>query len=276
MNEYAFGLHYASGTDALFLSEEKFRFTPNGRQAYQWNHLGEGHRESALIEAAERADEKLRPTAKAILALLRGSWVHQFHNTSETARFKEKWSVNDRWALKEDAGNLGAYLLRQKEDFPSSYRRIVGYCRQVLPFFDDFVLVPERGYVLLQWRETKSDLVFDTYGMMRLIALLTLLCQPEEEFPNMLLLDEPELGLHPSAIELVGALLEEVSTHTQIILATQSSFLLNEFEPGQVTVVERKGRESTFKQLATEELVGWLDEYSLADLWWKNVLGGKP
>jgi predicted ATPase len=280
-NEYAFGLHYASGTDSLFFSEEKYRFTPHYRQdPYPWNDLGAGHKESAPIEAAENADDHLRPTARTILGLLRGCWVHQFHNTSDTARFKEMWAVSDKWNLKEDAGNLGPFLLRQREEYPSSYNQIVSHCRRILPFFDDFVLVPERGSVLLQWRERNSDVIFDTSmasdGMMRVFALLALLCQPAENFPDVLLLDEPELGLHPAAIELVAGLLKSASTHTQIIAATQSAPLLNQFDPEEITVVERRGRESFCKKLNSQELEGWLEDYTLSDLLGKNIFGGRP
>lgn len=282
VNEYAFSLFHVAGRDEFIFSDERFRFTPANRtQPYRWNDLGSGHRESALIEAADSGPEQSRPTARAILALLRSFRIHQFHNTSDTARLKTSWLASDSLSLKEDAGNLAPFLLRLQREAPASYRQIVAHCRRLLPFFEDFVLVENReGRVLLQWKEFGSDMVFDTSvasdGMIRAFALLALLCQPPDDIHDVLFLDEPELGLHPTAIELVGALLQSVSAHAQVFVATQSPYMLNEFEPEQVTVIERRGRESTFKKLSSVELGEWLDDYSMADLWWKNILGGKP
>lgn len=281
ITEYAFTLFHVAGRDEFIFADERFRHTPINRpKPNEWTGLGSGHKESALIEAAEVGPEPSRATARTILGVLRGLRIHQFHNTSETARLKNSWLVNDSWSLKEDGGNLAPFLLRLREEAPENYRRIVAHCRQLLPFFDDFVLIEKQEKILLQWKELGSDMVFDTSvasdGMLRVLALLSLLCQPNESMQEMLFLDEPELGLHPSAIQLVGALLQVVSQSVQVFVATQSPYLLNEFETEQVTVLERRGRESDFKQLSSEELALWLDEYSLADLWWKNVLGGKP
>ena len=215
-----------------------------------------------------------------VVKFLREIAPYQFHNTSETSRFRLRWLTDDNDTLKADGGNLAPFLLRMREAASLHYRKVVDLCRQVLPFFDDFVLKPEGNYILLRWKERGSDLVLNASvasdGMLRVFALIALLCQPEDWFPSVLVLDEPELGLHPSAIEIVAGLIRSASTHTQIFAATQSTALLNEFEPEDIVVVERQGRESTFRRLRREDLAGWLEEYSLADLWWKNVLGGKP
>jgi predicted ATPase len=91
-----------------------------------------------------------------------------------------------------------------------------------------------------------------------------------------LILDEPELGLHPFAIEAVAGLIRSASKHVQVILATQSVSLIDRFEPEDIVVVERRGRESTFRRLKPSELDAWLDEYTLSELWEKNVIGGRP
>lgn len=275
-NEYAFELFHTPGRDEFVFSEEKFRFTRIGWPQNNWTDLGAGHKETRLAETADNGNV----TARVILSLLRGCWVHQFHNTSDSARFKEKWLVKDGWSLKEDAGNLAPFLLKMREGAPNNYRQVVAHCRRVLPFFDDFVLIPDNDYVLLQWKEKESDVIFDAAdasdGMLRVFALLALLCQPEDQFPEVLMLDEPELGLHPAAIELVAGLMKSASVHTQIIAATQSAPLLDQFAPEEVTVAERHGRETILKRLSSEALAGWLEEYTLADLWQKNVIGGRP
>jgi predicted ATPase len=150
----------------------------------------------------------------------------------------------------------------------------------ILPFFGDFEFQPVRGKLLLQWRERNSDLIFNASqaadGMLRAMALVTLLLQPEEDLPAVLILDEPELGLHPYAIEVIAGLIRTVSLHAQVIVATQSVSLIDRFEPEQIVVVDRSGRESVFQRLEAKGLDDWLDQYTLSELWEKNVIGGRP
>jgi predicted ATPase len=275
-NDYEFRLSYAAG-DALLYVEERYRFAPTDLATEAgWTELEPGHREAKLIHEAEWG----KPTARTILALLRNLRVFQFHNTSWTARIRTKWSEDDgRW-LKEDAANLGPFLYRLRNDEPRYYRRIVQTVRLILPFFADFELEPEHGKILLRWLERDSDVVFSAAqaadGMLRAMALVALLLQPERDLPNVLILDEPELGLHPHAMNVIAGLVRSASTSVQVILATQSVALLNYFEPEEVVVVDRVGRESKFHRLDTASLGEWLEEYSLAELWEKNVLGGRP
>jgi len=150
----------------------------------------------------------------------------------------------------------------------------------ILPFFAEFELYPEFDTVLLRWREIGSDQVFDVSqasdGMLRAMALVALLQQPERDLPAMLILDEPELGLHPYAIEVLASLVRSASKHVQVIIATQSVSLVDRFEPDDVVVTNRIGRETSFKRLRNVELKEWLDSYTLSELWEKNVLGGRP
>ena len=191
-----------------------------------------------------------------------------------------KWRMSDNISLKEDAANIAPVLLRLKRRDSKCYGRIVDTVRLILPFFSDFELEPENGHLLLAWRERNSDEVFNVSqasdGMLRVIALITLLLQPEESLPDMVILDEPELGLHPYAIEVVAGLIRAVSTKTQVIVATQSAAFVDCFEPEDVVVVERQGRNSVFRRLNVDALSAWLKDYSLSELWEKNVLGGRP
>jgi predicted ATPase len=155
--------------------------------------------------------------------------------------------------------------------------------QQIAPWFDDFVIAPlklNETNVLLNWRERNSDVAFGTHqlsdGTLRAMALITLLLQPEVNLPDLIIIDEPELGLHPYAINVLAALMKQAAHHCQIVIATQSVPLLNEFHAGDVVVVERDARKSTFERLQPEKLKEWLDEYSLGELWEKNVLGGGP
>jgi predicted ATPase len=104
--------------------------------------------------------------------------------------------------------------------------------------------------------------------------LATLLLQPE--LPAVVLLDEPELGLHPAAITLLADLLSSASNRTQVMVATQSVTLVNQFDPEQVWAVDRADSQSVFRHLGGSDMSAWLDDYALGELWEKNVLGARP
>jgi predicted ATPase len=264
-NEYGFRLSHAAG-DALVFAEERLGRTD----------LGAGHREAKLIDEAEGGDL----TASAVLSVLRATVVYQFHNTASTARMRNKWSVEDSLRLKEDGANLASFLYRLRRDEERYYRRIVDTLRLMLPFFADFELQPEHDRLLLRWRERGSDIMFSAAqaadGMLRAMALTALLLQPEKDLPNVLILDEPELGLHPYAINIIAGLIRGAATHVQVVLATQSVSLIDHFSPEEIVVVERRGAESVFRRLDEADLRDWLAEYSISELWEKNVIGGRP
>jgi predicted ATPase len=275
-NEYYMRLVYAS-PDILMFADERYRFSDKTfPHAAEWKSLDSGHKESRLINNAEAGDT----TARVIRNLMRQCVVYQFHNTSETARIRQKWNRDDSRFLKEDAANLAPFLLRLHESEPDAYVRIVETIRQITPFFADFVLQPVANSLMLQWRERHTDMVFGPHqasdGMLREMALVSLLLQPEKDLPEVLILDEPELGLHPYAINVVAGLIRSVSNHVQVILATQSTSLIDQFLAEDIIVVERDERESRFRRLDSDKLEEWLDEYSVAELWQKNVLGGRP
>ena len=191
-----------------------------------------------------------------------------------------RWNVNDNRWLKEDAANLAPVLFRLRENEGPYYQRIIDTVRLMLPFFSDFELDPYHDSLLLQWRERNSDQVFSVSqaadGMLRVMALVTLLLQPKENLPDVLIMDEPELGLHPYAISILGGLIRSVATRIQVVVATQSTQLIDCFRPNDIVVVEREQRCSSFRRLDADKLSDWLRDYSLSELWEKNVLGGRP
>jgi predicted ATPase len=277
-NEYSFRLVYAAG-DTLIFADERIRFSREGRPPREWIELGAGHRETQL-EAYASSGQVGAGTAQVMAALLQKIKVYQFHNTSSTARMRGQWNKDDgRW-LKEDAANLAPFLYRLKHNEPGYYRRIMETTRLVLPFFLDYELEPEYGRLLLSWREEGTDAVFTAPqaadGMLRLMALVALLQQPEADLPNVLILDEPELGLHPYAVNVVAGLLQSAATQVQVVIATQSVSLIDRFDPESIVVVDRHARESRLRRLCRDDLKDWLEAYTLSELWEKNVLGGRP
>jgi predicted ATPase len=212
--------------------------------------------------------------------------VYHFHDTSETAPVRLPGLVIDNEYLRSDAGNLAAFLYRLQETQPDSYARIVAVVRLAAPFFGDFRLRVNPinpDYIALEWQQKDSDYPFLpsqlSDGTLRFICLATALLQPS--LPATILFDEPELGLHPFALVLLGRLLRGASqpwgTPTnQVIVSTQSALLLNEFTPDEVIIVERLEGQSAFRRLRSEDLSTWLEDYTLGELWQKNVFGGRP
>lgn len=278
-NDYYFRLFHAAG-DTLIFADERFRFSAGDRPTpAPWVEMGAGHRETHLWDFARSSEPSAR-TAKTIANLLCQCRVFQFHNTSFTARVRGRWDNDDNGYLREDAANLAPFLRRLRDNAHPCYQRIVDAIRQIVPFFLDFDLDADNGTVMLRWREEGSDVVFNASqasdGMLRAIALVTLLLQPADNLPATLILDEPELGLHPYAITVVAGLIRSVSKFAQILVATQSMTFIDHFAPEEIVVVERHGRETELKRLDSSKLGDWLQEYSIAELWEKNVLGGRP
>ncbi|HEX8320708.1 AAA family ATPase [Longimicrobium sp.] len=276
--EYGFRLSYAAQDTLIFAQEQITRSHEHERGCDDSRlSMGSGHRESHLIYAN---DIDIRHMTEGLQGFFADCLVYQFHNTSETARIRQRWSVTDNRSLKEDGANLAPFLLRILQQHPPHYQRITSTLRQIASYFADFVLEPEGDSVLLRWREIGSDIVFGPHqasdGTLRAMALIALLMQPTAEMPSIIILDEPELGLHPRAIAVLAGLLQAASLHRQVIVATQSSVLLDHFEPEQVIVGEREGSESVFRRLDRYKLESWLEEFTLSDLWDKNVLGGRP
>jgi predicted ATPase len=276
INEYRFRLGHAADDTLIFL-EERFRYSASNRVSRNpaWTDLGAGHRTPQLLKINQDSQ-----TQRVILQLLRGLAVYQFHDTSDHARIKQRWSLNNDRFLHGDAGNIAPFLLRLQRVHPQYYLRIVETIRQVAPFLDDFVLEPDFDNVLLRWREVGSDVVLGpnqaSDGSLRAISLITLLLQPPDSMPSMMVIDEPELGLHPFAVRVVAGLIRSLSLSRQCIVATQSPEFLDEFKADEVIVTERPGRSSKFRRLSDSELSRWLGEYSLSELWDMNVLGGRP
>ncbi len=273
LNEYQFSLMFAK-PDRLVFKEEKYRFIAHGITGEtNWRSCGTGHEEAKLPEVNNTS-------ATTIHHLLRQLIIYQFHNTSATAPLRLKWSSADgRW-LKQHGENLGSFLHRLQNEEKPYYQRIVKYIRLVLPFFEDFVLYEEFGQILLRWKEKGSIKIFNagqaSDGMLRTIALISLLAQNPKDLPAVLFLDEPELGLHPSAIDVLAGLIKAASAHCQVFIATQSISLVNDFELEDLVVIDRKGRHSEYTRPESEKLEAYLDAFSTGQIWEKNIIGGRP
>lgn len=208
------------------------------------------------------------------------SWkIYHFHDTSKYAPMRRHETIDDNEYLRFDAANIAPFLYDLKENDSNAYIQIVDSIRLVTPFFDDFILKPKKNEkVRLNWRQKGSDYPLKPQhlsdGTLRFICLTTALLQPRP--PSTIIIDEPELGLHPYAIEILAELIQAASEKTQLIVSTQSPALVDYFEPENIIVVNRKQGASTFERMKRQDLSEWLDNYSLGDLWRKNIVTGGP
>lgn len=215
-------------------------------------------------------------------SLLREFEVYHFHDTGDRSPMKGKCNIDDNITLKSNGSNIAAFLYYLKEKHPKHFMRIEKNVASVSPFFEAFNLIPSRlneHLIQLEWKQKGvTDSYFNAYqfsdGTLRFICLATLLLQPH--LPKTIIIDEPELGLHPVAINKLSALIKKASKEAQIIISTQSVSLVDNFDPEDIIVVDHKDNATVFSRLDSESLTNWLQDYSLGEIWEKNVIGGQP
>lgn len=271
-NKYRFTLR-AADDRSLFFAQESAPFD-GPRFGPITNDQGRGHTESGLIRKTG-----LSSSEQWVVETIRDWRVYHFHDTSPSAPVMGPCNIVDNDVLHGNAANLAAFLMRMAETHPDHYARIVETVRQVAPFFGAFVLKDVGGgQTQLLWKDRYSDLLYYPFqlsdGTLRYICLATVLLQPTPA--STLIIDEPELGLHPFAIKLLASLLHEAAQRGQLIVSTQSSLLLDELLPEQIIVANHRDGETILEQQEPERLKEWLQEYTLGQLWEKNELGGQP
>jgi predicted ATPase len=285
-SEYRGMMAFAS-PDRLIFTDEVVSFQRSPSEKPFARSLGSGHFESKLLELAQ--DPKgVGETARVFIERLRGLRVYHFHDTSDTAHIRVMQDLGKDRFLLSHGGNLATFLYLLSEQFPKHFTRIVETIRFAVPYFQEFILEPSRfhpGKIMLRWRDRSPENEFAAHqlsdGSLRAIALITTLLQPEELLPSVIIIDEPELGLHPGAVTLIGQLILAASENRQVIVATQSPRLLSQLRPEDVVVVEREEDragfgQSSFRRLSKDALGGWLDDYELGSLFEMNVTGGGP
>jgi predicted ATPase len=277
-NGYQFQLYPT--VDGKFVFRDEQTFFAGTMKAENWCSLGSGQMEAKIRDLALKESEAV---AQYCLNALSNLKLFHFHDTSDTARVKRLCSLHDSEYLRPNAENLAAFLYRLKNEDQDQYQEIIKVVRLVIPFFDDFVLIPQalsngEEQIRLLWRQKSSDYPLWpsqlSDGSLRFICLATALLQPQPL--DIIIIDEPELGLHPYAITLLGSLIRSASEYMQIIISTQSVALVNEFSIEDLVIVESEEGATIFKRLQPADFQTWLEEYSTGELWEKNVLGGRP
>jgi predicted ATPase len=262
----------ATASNTLFFTTE-----------HHWRHgLVFEHPLEKLVEGGHQETTLLGSSiSKEILQSFKSWKIYHFHDTGKASKVRLTGDIGDNAIFRPDGSNLAAVLYLLSRTQRDHYDRIVRTIRLAAPFFDDFTLRPDplnTDKIRLEWREKGSDAYFNAAslsdGTLRFMCLAVLLLQPEP--PSIVLIDEPELGLHPYAITLLADMLRGAAEKTQVIVSTQSAPLVNQFEPQHIVVADREDGQSVFRRLDRGELESWLDEYGMGDLWEKNVIGGRP
>lgn len=290
-------LHFGSKvtnsiTSEMYFGNNGYKFSLEPTQdnrlvfAYEnfwWNINGDHKIAGGNFESEAESQKKLTKIYDYTIPAMQ-SWItYHFHDTSETAAVKQLHNINDNAYLKHDCGNLAAFLYLLKEKYIKEYTKIVKTIKLAAPFFEDFALRPNpfnNDKIELEWKEKDSTSPFKAHylsdGTLRFICIVTVLMQPDEIMPETIIIDEPELGLHPYAINILASIIRSVAVRRQIIISTQSTDLLNGFEPEDIIVTDFIDGETRLKRLEHQPLQRWLDDYTLGELWHKNLLGGRP
>ena len=271
-NGYKFKLKPTQDNRMMFSSE-----------ALWWNQHGNWRPASGHFESYAEAQKGKTGIYQHVVPAMRSWRVYHFHDTGASAHVKQIHGINDNEYLRDDARNLAAFLYRLSKHHEPHYNRIVKSVQLVAPFFGDFHLRPSvdnKEKIQLEWTEEGQDVPFTASalsdGTLRFICLATVLLQPEEFMPATILIDEPELGLHPFAIAVLGSMMKSTAQQHQLIVSTQSVELVNEFDLEDLIVVDKKAGTSTFTRPSPALLGEWLSDYSLGEMWKKNLLGGRP
>ena len=296
--DYCHGYRFAlsrAANDRLYFSEEMIRPYPDKER---WLSLGNGHSESMLPTAARGEIPGVGITSPEIVAnQFRRFSVYHLHDTSDSSGFTKSWDASDSLRLRPDGGNLAPVLREMKRVAPDLLDRIQRQIARVLPVFEGFDIEEGYGRVTLRWKGKGWDGLFGSHltsgGSLRFFTLATLLNLPPEGAPkvtpegppevtpealrDVILLDEPELGLHPAAVSLVGSMIQSLAAEQQIIVATQSPLLVDAFGLDEVFVLDLEdGRTEVGSRLEPAEYKDWLDGFSAGEIWEKNLIGGRP
>lgn len=274
-NGYSFILQ-ATENGFFLINNEQRHYLPR-QNTKTTQHLGNGNFDAQLLIDSQSPMNPHQPSESWYTYNTMRSWqIYHFHDTSNTAAMRRYHNSENSQVLMPDAANIAPFLATLRRQHQQHYHEIIQAIRLILPFFDDFIFQPNQNNQLwLDWRQQgMSDFPMRprqlSDGSIRFICLATALLQPNP--PATIIIDEPELGLHPEAIDLLAELIHDAKQRSQLIIASQSASLLNYCQPRDIIVVNRVNGASTFGRLDASGLSAWLEDYSLGELWQKNVI----
>ena len=280
--QYAFRLRLTPD-DHFVVAEESLRGGESEDGAtLLWQARGNGSGETRITEIIRPDNEgEDQEAAQCFRAFAHDLGAYHFNDTSDYSVFNKLWDVNDWMRFRPDGGNLAAVLHAVSKYAPERYEQICRHIGRVIPGFRQFDIEERFGRVMVRWTPDGSEKRLGPHltsdGSLRFFALVTLLQLPREMLPRVIFLDEPELGLHPAGIDLVGGMIRSLSHHRQIVVATQSPRVVDGMGVEEIEVFEMKNRRTRLRAFGREEFRSWFEDgYSAGELWQKNLLGGHP
>ena len=259
--EYSLKLRYVPDDDQLVADKSHWRLLP-----------------TTVPVDKERSEKMLQQLDSRYGGFWESSPIFHFCSSAAEASVNKRWDVGDSYCLRPDGANLAPVLLSLRENDPVRYRYIVRQIQRVFPDFGGFVLEDEYGRVLLHWKHRFSDQVIGPYltsdGTRRFFFLVTLLNLPEDRWPPLLMIDEPETGLHPHAVELIAAMMRRVSYERQVLVATQSPVLVDAVIPEDAIFTTASRGAAQFARGPPEVWRRWQEGgCTLSDLWLSRPVG---
>ena len=202
--------------------------------------------------------------------------VHQalaemvFYNPS-VAKMREHQDIDSGDRLTRDASNLASVLRAMAQSRPDSMKVVIAFLHAAIPKIKDVNALDVADKVTLRFTEFALDPTIDRQfyasnmsdGTLRILGILVALFQGMDADIGFIGLEEPELGLHPAAAEVLYDSFELASRLCQVLLTSHSSELLerDDIDPNSIlafsaekgsTLVERL--DDTVRNILREKL----------------------
>jgi predicted ATPase len=259
-----YGATLVSGNDGFVFTEERLIYHGEGKD------ISRSSREARIKETSNSR-------ALYIIKYLEGFRKYHFHDTSENSPFTESNNADSHvYFLYPNGSNIASILFDIHKSDKIVHNKIVKTIQSIAPYFSDFFFEQDtKSFKRLLWTDRYSDILFGATdlsdGTLRFIALTVLFMQPN--LPDTIVIDEPELGLHPTAIAKLAGMIKSASAKgCQVIVATQSTDLISHFLPEDIITVDQVNGESKFTRLNPTELHEWLKDYTVDDLWKRSII----
>jgi predicted ATPase len=237
------------------------------------------HEHLSPTETAFNAAPRLDQSTRTIRDALRSVELYRPIPFGPRAAVVLPQQADAVWLPGPDGETLTSSLHHLRETDSDRFEMVEDTLRAAFPGFEALSFPAVGGGMLsLRWKEKDRRRPFSIYelseGTVRFLWLTALLASPK--LPPVVLIDEPEVSLHPALLQLLLELMREAAGRSQLIVATQSDRLVRFAEPEEVLVADVEEGAARFTPGDHFDLKHWLADYSLDQVWDMGVIGGQP